>query len=514
MKNKLIYANLLLAACLVACGGGTPSEEAPAPSDETPTQSTDTPAPSDETPAPSEEQPTGLAGMVDENPHVQGVDEENKKIYVGNTAATTGAFATVGVPFNAGLNAALYAYNLAGGFNGYSVELIHYDDGFDGATGLSYTEKLVEEDEVFALVGHFGTNTVEATLDYIEDTGVPMVYAATGVSGLFNAKAEGNQRAIMSVQPIYDAEGEVLLARAAAAVEGNMGLGGSKIGVISTTDAAGLGMLNGIKNEAAKLGIDNITYVETSADKETNHSTAVTVLKNAGCDVVIIAANQTPFQSIMTYFNTTGYENVKVITSYVSANATLAGTMIGDGSVTSTREAYTTAWLDITSSTYFYAPEATNATGTYLWNCYKALVADTYPTFYDAGVPGFSEEYWTAAEAICAYELSLADYTNAFLYSFDSYALAGYIAGFMFIQGLERLEAAEVELTWGNYYNAMEIEEVDVPMGGSVNFGNGRRAGIQDLAVNKFGTNALTGAGELQVFSSITKLADVEAAVK
>lgn len=505
MKNKLIYANLLLAACLVACGGGTPSEETPTPSDETPTQSTDTPAP-------SEEQPTGLAGMVDENPHVQGVDEANKKIYVGNTAATTGAFATVGVPFNAGLNAALYAYNLAGGFNGYSVELIHYDDGFDGATGLSYTEKLVEEDEVFALVGHFGTNTVEATLDYIEDTGVPMVYAATGVSGLFNAKAEGNQRAIMSVQPIYDAEGEVLLARAVATTEGNMGLGGKKIGVISTTDAAGLGMLNGIKNEAAKLGITNITYVETSADKEANHSTQVNVLKNAGCDVVIIAANQAPFQSIMTYFNTSGYENVKVITSYVSANSTLAGTMIGDGSVTATREAYTTAWLDIASSSYVYAPAEENVVGSYLWASYKAFAESLgAPGLYDAGVPAFSEEYWAVAETICAYELSLEDYTNAFLYSFDSYALAGYIAGFMFIQGLERLEAAEVELTWGNYYNAMEIEEVDIPMGGTVNYANGRRAGIQDLALNKFGMSAL-GAGELQVYSPITKLADVEAA--
>ena len=512
MKNKLIYANLLLAACLVACGGGTPSEEAPAPSEETPTQSTDTPATSDETPASSEEQPTGLAGMVDENPHVQGVDEENKKIYVGNTAATTGAFATVGVPFNAGLNAALYAYNLAGGFNGYSVELIHYDDGFDGATGLSYTEKLVEEDEVFALVGHFGTNTVEATLDYIEDKGVPMVYAATGVSGLFNAKAEGNQRAIMSVQPIYDAEGEVLLARAVATTEGNMGLGGKKIGVISTTDAAGLGMLNGIKNEAAKLGITDITYVETSADKEANHSTQVNVLKNAGCDVVIIAANQTPFQSIMTYFNTSGYENVKVITSYVSANSALAGTMIGDGSVTATREAYTTAWLDIASSSYVYAPAAENVTGSYLWAAYKAFAESLgAPGLYDAGVPAFSEEYWEVAETICAYELSLEDYTNAFAYSYDSYALAGYIAGFMFIQGLERLEAAEVELTWGNYYNAMEIEEVDIPMGGTVNYANGRRAGIQDLALNKFGISAL-GAGELQVYSPITKLSDVEAA--
>ena len=55
---------------------------------------------------------------------VQGVSED--KILVGNTAATTGAFATVGVPFNQGLEAALKVYNDQGGFKGKKVELKHY----------------------------------------------------------------------------------------------------------------------------------------------------------------------------------------------------------------------------------------------------------------------------------------------------------------------------------------------------------------------------------------------------
>ena len=83
---------------------------------------------------------------------VQGVTDT--EILIGNTAASTGAFATVGEPFNIGLNAALKVYNDAGGYNGKKVRLVHYDDGFDGATGLSYTKKLVEEDKVFALVLH------------------------------------------------------------------------------------------------------------------------------------------------------------------------------------------------------------------------------------------------------------------------------------------------------------------------------------------------------------------------
>ena len=100
---------------------------------------------------------------------VQGVSDDT--ILVGNTAATTGAYATVGVPFNAGMEAAFKAYNDAGGFQGKSIVLKHYDDGFDGAQGMTYTKQLVETDKVFAIVGHFGTNTVGATLDYLKEGG-------------------------------------------------------------------------------------------------------------------------------------------------------------------------------------------------------------------------------------------------------------------------------------------------------------------------------------------------------
>lgn len=497
-RRNLVFAGLLAAVATLA--GCTPPS----------TSSQPTPSTSSQAPA------STSSAVVDKT---QGVDKVNKKIYIGNTAATSGAFASVGEPFNIGLNAALSAYNTAGGFGDdhYQVELKHYDDGFDAATGLTYTKKLVEEDKVFALVGHFGTPTVAATVDYIVGKEVPMVYAATGVDALYNETAEGGEKAIMPVQPIYKTEGRVLLARALATADGSLGLAGKKIGVISTSDEAGMGMLSGIKRQAEILGLgaNAIKYVETNATAGTNHVTAVTTLMASQCDVVIIAANQAPFAEIMNCFKTTGYDNVKVITSYVSANATLAGQLIGNGVVTATREVYTTAWLDITSSTYFYKPEATNTYGTALWDCYKYLVKDTFPTYYDNGVPGFSQEYWKAAEDIftyCCLDSTLA--TKAFAMSYDSYALAGYIAGSMFIEGLARVDEANVELTWANYIAAMEKESYDMPMGGAIHLQNGNRVGISDLALNKFGTNALTGAGELQPFSPITTLDDVVKGIK
>ena len=275
----------------------------------------------------------------------QGIDTEKHVIKIGNTAATSGAFAAVGVPFNYGQAAYLWyfstqtdGYKDADG-NKYTFEFVHYDDGFDGAKGKTYTQKLVEEDKVFALVGHFGSNTVGATVDYIQENGIPMVYGVCGVSDLYNT-----DRNIMTVQPIYDTEGQSMVATAFAPKSAG-GLGATKLGVISTTDEAGIGMLNGIKIEVNKLGKgDAVVYADAAANAA-DYTAEVTILKNAGCDVVIIAANQAPFSNIAKAFVTADYDNVNIITSYVSANYGTMGALLANGVITATREIYAGAWL-------------------------------------------------------------------------------------------------------------------------------------------------------------------------
>lgn len=414
---------------------------------------------------------------------VQGVTAE--KILIGNTAATTGTFATVGIPFNVGLNAALWAYNNDGGFNGAQVELKHYDDGFDGAQGATYTKRLVEDDKVFALVGHFGTNTVMSTVDYIKEEGIPMLYAATGVNELYQEEAVGYNKAVMPVQPIYKTEGRIMLARAAATAP--YGFGADKIGVIYTSDDAGLGMLDGVKRQAQNASKSlSITYSETNATQGANHASAVA--KVADADLIIICANQTPFGEILNYMRD-GNVDKPVITSYVSANTTTLGQLAAVGSIAGERQVFTNAWLDIASTEYFYAPAATNVAGTFLWEAYKILATNLgLPGLYDYGVFGFTEEYWNIAETIAGYLLSIGETAYAFPYSYDSYALAGYVAGKMFTDSLARVQEAEMELTWLNFINAIESSPLDVPMGAEIDFADGNRIGIDHLALNTFDT--------------------------
>ena len=444
-----------------------------------------------------------IFGQPSETPDqaAQGVDTENHVIHIGNTAATSGAFAAVGVPFNYAQEAYLWYFeNHLGGYtdaegNKYSFEFHHYDDGFDGVAGANYTKKLVEEDKVFALVGHFGSNTVSATVDYLEEQGIPMVYGVCGVSDLYNT-----EKNIMTVQPIYDTEGQSMVATAFAAVEAG-GLGAKKLGVISTTDEAGKGMLNGIKIEVEKLNKGSSVVFQEADAAATDFSAQVTALKAAGCDVVIIAANQAPFVNIANAFVGAQYDNVKIITSYVSANATTMGGLVASGAISATREVYAGAWL-VTGSVP--APEFKG------WNDFVEYVK--IMTLYakaqgEALIPaddatyGAYIAYWFGAEEWAAEGVSA--------YFLNSYAMAGYVSANVFCQGLSRMNGKL--LTWDAYIAAMESDAVNVPMGLSVNYANGQRVGIDALAVNKY-TLANFGVGE--VYRQITDLATLEAAIK
>ncbi|MDO4753715.1 MAG: ABC transporter substrate-binding protein [Bacillota bacterium] len=379
------------------------------------------------------------SGMYKPFVAVQGVSDT--EIVVGNTAATTGGFAGVGVPFNAGMQAAFKEYNDAGGFHGKKIVFKHYDDGFDGAQGLVYTKQLVETDRIFALVGHFGTNTVGATLDYIKEKGIPMVYAATGIDELYHENAQGNEKVVYPVQPIFTTEGRVLLARAVANKENNLGLGGKKIGVIATTDDAGEGLLSGIKIQAQNQGIEiKVQQVEPSA---TDYAAAVNTLKNAGCDVVIAAMNQAPLANMMASMRDANY-NANVITSYVNASPTTLGAFVQNGSVTAERMIYATGWLDV---------------GT------------------DEGKADFGKY----AQAMAAWEMENG--MSGSEYTLNAYAMAGYISGNIFVQGLQAVENKGFELNYENFVAVMEELEFKIPMGGSMNFRNGTRFGVSSFAL-------------------------------
>lgn len=383
--------------------------------------------------------------IVEEQPEVvPGVTDTTVK--VGNAAATSGPYGSIGLGFNAGIEAYFDMVNDDGGVNGRQIEFVHYDDEFDPAKGDTYTKTLVEDDEVFALVGHFGTGTVAMTLDYLTEKGIPTVYYATGYSALYNPDAEGTERASFPVQPVYNTEGEVMLARAIS------DLSAESVGIIYTTDDAGYGWLNGAQSYASQIGLSLATasVVATSDDM----STAAQQMVAADVDVIIVAANQAPATTIVLALESAG-SDIPVITSYVNA----AGTWITPVmSALSSFDIYASAWIDIFDSE-------------------GALSAD-----YN----------------LYATEVDPAYVNNAF-------AFAGWIAAATFVEGLERVGTEE--LTWDSFIAAMEESPVGLPFDVTVDYADGKRVGTESMAFLQAAVAGEAAAfATLQPIQSITEI--------
>lgn len=427
---------------------------------------------------PEQDGPGGGGGDIttDEPDDLKGITEDT--IWVGNTAGTTGALATIGAPFNLGIQAAFAKYNANGGYNGKKIALKHYDDGGVATNSVSLLDKLIFEDEVFAIVGHFGSYAVDATLETLKDENVPMIYAAAGNGTLLNENATTvGDRGIFPVQPLNVTEGRMLILRAFAPADKG-GLAATKVGVISNSNEASQALLSGIKAEAQQSNLTNIVYQEVAS---ADYTGAVNALKSAGCDVVLLTVIGADFMTALTTMADSVYY-CKVLTSY--NNASTAG--FNDPSTTvmlpayekifSTMAIYSQAWLDITSTTYVYKNEASA-----LYNVYAALGLDNG----GAGVAGFNEEYWGVANDIYNYALTV-DPNTAFAMSYDAYALAGYIAGDLFCQAMEALETSGKALSRANLITVMESQEFKLAMADSISFANGLRAGVGSFALSMF----------------------------
>ena len=420
---------------------------------------------------------------------------EGDVIYVGNTAGTTGTLASIGVPFNLGIEAAFAEYNANGGFNGRTVALKHYDDKGVATNAVPLMEKLIHEDEVFAIVGNYGGYAVNVNLDILKENCVPMIYAAAGVDALYNDNATSDgDRSIFPVQPLNMTEGRSLIVRAfASALDGDQltgGLGATKVGVIANQDEASQGILRGIKLEADTLPAskrDNIIYQDVPGS---DFGAAATAIVSGGCDTVIVTVTGTSFISALTALAQANFTG-NVLTTYNNASA---GALNGSDNkmteagleIMSKMTIYAQGWLDVTSSTYVYNAD------TPLFRTYKAQDS----ALYGNGVTGFTESYWKVAEAIFNYGYTV-DKGTAWAMSYNSYALAGYIAGNMFCEALEALERSGKELTRANLVEIMETTELPVAMAGTISYANGARTGVEQFSVAVFVDTSDSSFGEL-----------------
>jgi branched-chain amino acid transport system substrate-binding protein len=215
-----------------------------------------------------------LVGSTATLAQTKGIDTEKKIVTVGAFTPVTGP-----VPFYSVLTHAAEAYfkhlNENGGINGWQVNYITYDDGYDPARSVAVTRKLVEDDGAFALSAPVGTATNVAAIPYAKENNVPLIGPIGGASAFF---VEPN------VFPLLPDYGWSAASNVDYAVND---LGLKKIALLWENDELGKSAKRGFDLYMKELGLEAAESVPFDV-KTTSFSPHIRRVANSGAEAVIL----------------------------------------------------------------------------------------------------------------------------------------------------------------------------------------------------------------------------------
>lgn len=203
-----------------------------------------------------------------------GIDKENKVVTIGAFTPVTGP-----VPFYAILTHAAEAYyrnlNENGGIDGWTINYVTKDDGYDPARSVAVTRQMVEDDGIFALSAPIGTAPNVAVLPYAREVGLPIIGPIGGASAFF---VEPN------VFPLLPDYGWSAAANLDYAVNG---LGATKIALLWENDELGKSAKRGFDLYMEDLGMEPVASVPFDV-KTTSFSPHIRRVANSGAEAVIL----------------------------------------------------------------------------------------------------------------------------------------------------------------------------------------------------------------------------------
>ncbi|MBI5285503.1 MAG: ABC transporter substrate-binding protein [Chloroflexi bacterium] len=180
-----------------------------------------------------------------------------------------------------------YVNDAEGGVHGRKITLIVGDDHYSPPDTVEVVRRLVERDNVFAIVSGLGDPTHLAVWKYLEERGVPDLFIASGLSRWTDPVV----RTRFGGNPVYLQEGEMLgryIAKEHA---------GKRLGVLVENSEGSLEGLQGVRRGIEGSDIDVV--VETYETVQWDVTAQTQRLKSAGADVIVVYALPPPAASLV-----------------------------------------------------------------------------------------------------------------------------------------------------------------------------------------------------------------------
>jgi branched-chain amino acid transport system substrate-binding protein len=188
-------------------------------------------------------------------------------IKIGSVLSVTGPSSFLGEPEDKTLRLYVDRINAAGGIAGKKIELVIYDDGGDANKARTFATRLIEDDEIVAMVGGTSTGSTMAMIPVFEEAQVPFISLAGAIEVVdpvrkFVFKTPHTDK--MACEKIF----EDLKKR-------NL----TKIGLISGTDGFGASMRAQCVKVAPTYGMQ-IVSDETYGPRDSDMTAQLTKIKN------------------------------------------------------------------------------------------------------------------------------------------------------------------------------------------------------------------------------------------
>ena len=231
-------------------------------------------------------------------------------VVFGQSAALGGNAAELGRGMQLGILAAFEEANRAGGVSGRQLVLESLDDKYEPEEAIANTRSLIEEREVFALIGAVGTPTSRSATPVAAEADVPYVAPFTGAGFLRN----DDWTNIINLRASYAQETEEMVERLTT------DLGIERIAVLFQDDSFGragyFGALAALERRDMEPVAIGFYPRNTTAIKS-----ALLDLRAGNPEAVIMVGAYEPVGTLISWARDTGFDPVFITLSFVGANA-------------------------------------------------------------------------------------------------------------------------------------------------------------------------------------------------
>ena len=237
-----------------------------------------------------------------------GLTEE--RILFGQSAALSGPAKELGRNMRLGILAAFDEVNAAGGVHGRALELQSLDDAYEPEDAIVMTRHLIEQEQVFALIGAVGTPTSRSATPIARNAGVPYIAPFTGAAFLRDDEWDN----IINLRASYNQETEEMVAR----LTNDLGI--TRIGVMYQNDSFGRAGYRGVVAALDRRGMEPVS-IGIYPRNTTAVKTALLDLRQGNPEAVISIGAYEPVARLILWARRTGMDAVFMTVSFVGSNA-------------------------------------------------------------------------------------------------------------------------------------------------------------------------------------------------